>query len=71
MAESLRRKLEEDRHMGRLPSLQLARGIKEINHSQFVDDTLLLGATSTIIEKRFKKTMDQFLSASVGQNKCT
>jgi hypothetical protein len=62
MVESLRRNLEEDRRMGHLPSLMIARGIKEINHSQFVDDTLLLGVASSIIARRFKKTLDHFLS---------
>jgi len=43
MAKALKRRLESDRMEGSLPGLQIARGVKQINHSQFVDDTLLLG----------------------------
>jgi len=45
----------------------IARGIKEINHSQFTNDTLLLGDVSTIIARRFKKTLNKFLSTSRGK----
>jgi hypothetical protein len=33
---------------------QLHKGVREINHSQFADDTLLLGVASTIIARRLK-----------------
>jgi hypothetical protein len=52
--------------MGRLPGLHLAHGVKEIKHSQFVDDTLLFEVASSIIAKRFKKVMYLFLLASRG-----
>jgi hypothetical protein len=67
LADSLSCKLEEERRINRLPGLLIARGVKEINHSQFADDTLLLGAATTIIAKRFQKVLDSFLSASGGQ----
>jgi hypothetical protein len=35
----------------------LHKGGREINHSQFADDTLLLGVASTIIARRFKKVL--------------
>jgi hypothetical protein len=59
--------LEEERRIGRLSGLLIMRGVKEINHSQFADDTLLLGAASVIIANRFQKVLDSFLSASGGK----
>jgi hypothetical protein len=67
MAESLSRKLEQERLEGSIQGINITRGVREINHSQFVDDTLLRGATSTIIAKRFKKVLDSFLNASRGK----
>ena len=46
--------LEAARQDQDLPGIQMARGIKDINHAQFADDTLLLGGASTIIARRFK-----------------
>jgi len=37
-----------------LMGIKIARGVKDINHAQFVDDTLLLGGDSTIIARKFK-----------------
>jgi hypothetical protein len=53
--------------MGRIPGLHIARGFKEINHSQFADDTLLLGTTSLITAKRFQKVLDYFLLSFGGK----
>jgi hypothetical protein len=36
LADSLSRKLEAERRTGKLPGLLITRGVKEINHSQFV-----------------------------------
>jgi hypothetical protein len=38
--------------------IKIARGVKDINHAQFVDDTLLLGGASTIIARKFKQQLD-------------
>jgi hypothetical protein len=67
MADSLSHKLEEEHRLGCLPGIQIAPGVKAINHSQFTDDTLLLGVTSPIIARRFKWIMDSFLIASGGK----
>ena len=64
MVESLSKKLEHERRMGRLPEIEFTWGIKEINHSQFADDTLILIASSSIIEKKFKRVLHTFLSSS-------
>jgi hypothetical protein len=67
MADSLSHKLEEERRLGHLPGIQITPGVKEINHSQFADDTLLLGAASPIITRRFKRILESFLTASGGK----
>jgi hypothetical protein len=64
--ESLSKKLEHERELGNLPRLQISRGVKNMNHSQFVDDTLFLGGASIIIASRFKSILDSFLDASGG-----
>ena len=64
MVESLSKKLEHERRMGRLPGIEFTWGIKEINHSQFADDTLILITSSSIIEEIFKRVLHTFLSSS-------
>jgi hypothetical protein len=71
LSDSLSHKLEEETKIDRLLGLLIARGVKEINHSQFADDTLLLGAATTIIAKRFQKVLDSFLSTYGGQMNST
>jgi hypothetical protein len=44
----------------------IARGVRRINHSQFADDTLLLGGASQIMASRFKLVLDQYGEASRG-----
>jgi len=66
VVESLSRKLEHEREIGNLPGLQISRGVNNLNHSQFVDDTLLLGGASTIIASKFKYMLDSFLYAFGG-----
>jgi hypothetical protein len=58
IVDSLRWNLEAEHILGCLPGIKISHLVKEINHSQFVDDTLLLGAASTIIRKRFKIMYD-------------
>jgi hypothetical protein len=53
MAESLSIKLEHERIVKNIQGLQIVHGVKNLNHSQFADDTLLLGGASVIIA-RFK-----------------
>jgi hypothetical protein len=54
MANPLSHKLEHEREIGNLSDLQMVLGVKNINHSQFVDDNLFLGGASQIIASRFK-----------------
>lgn len=66
MAETLSRVLEKQRRERNITGVQIARGVKSINHSLFADDTLLLGDASSIIARRFKKVLEDFLQASWG-----
>lgn len=66
MAEALSRVLEVERMVGSLPSLSIARNVKEINHSKFVDDALLIGGASLVIASRFKKILDWYIVLSRG-----
>jgi hypothetical protein len=45
-------------------SLSWYMGEKRINHSQFVDDTLLIGGASIVIAKRLKNALDNFTHVS-------
>jgi hypothetical protein len=66
MEESLSQKLEVEHRMGHLPGIQIARRVKKINHSQFYDDTLLLGVASGIIARGLKKFLNIFLQPRGG-----
>ena len=48
-------------------ALKIARGVKNANHAQFIDDTILLGGASVIIAKRFREVISTFLKASDGK----
>jgi ribonuclease HI len=47
-----------------LQGLRIVQGVKDINHAQFADDTLLLGGASPIIAKKFKEELDAYAAAS-------
>jgi hypothetical protein len=67
MVEALSRKLEHERVIGNLSGINIVRGVKIINHSQFTDDTILIGGACIIIASRFKLVLDFFISASRGK----
>lgn len=67
VAKTLSTKLEQKHVLGNLLGLQIAWGTKNINHSQFADNTLFMGGASTTIASRFKSILDSFLNASSGQ----
>jgi hypothetical protein len=64
--EPFNKQLELERLNGTITGLCTDRGVKRINHSQFLDDTLLLGGASRIIETWFKLVLDQFTHISGG-----
>lgn len=64
--KSLRRNLEQAREDGLFPRISITRNIKDVNNSQFADDTLLLGGASKIISLYFKCLLDNYLELSDG-----
>ena len=53
--------------------LCIARGVKNINHTLFADDTLLLGTASLSSASKFKAVLDDLSEVSgsiVNKNKC-
>lgn len=69
MAESFTRALEHNRRVGLITGIKFSNGVKNMNYSQFVDDTLLMGGSTSIIAKRFKTLLDKFMHYSGGQIK--
>eukprot|EP00253_Pinus_taeda_P032656 PITA_32656 len=67
MAETLSIHLEDLRLKREIVGVSIERGLKEINHSLFADDTLLIGGASSLMARRFKRVLDAFLQASGGK----
>jgi len=66
MAESFSCVLDHKRQAGLITGIKFEDGVKNINHSQFADDTLLIGGASAIIARRFKLLLDKFMRYSGG-----
>ena len=62
MADALSRKLEAEKKVGTVPSIMIVKGTEPINHSLFVDDSLLLGGASIMITKAFSQILQDFCS---------
>jgi hypothetical protein len=54
----LRFQLDYGQHHNNLLGLRKAPGVKDINHTQFTDDTLLLGGASVKTTRQFKTKLD-------------
>eukprot|EP00253_Pinus_taeda_P010247 PITA_10247 len=67
IVETLSIHLENLHRQKEITGIHIERGTKEINHSLFADDTLLIGGASSLMEKRFKKVLDAFLAISGGK----
>jgi hypothetical protein len=67
MVEALSRNLEDERVSGNLHGINLIIGVKGMNHSQFANDTILLGRASIVIVEQFKYVLDHFINASGGK----
>jgi len=61
MAETLSSALKNQRKERNITGIKIAKGVKTITHSLFADETVLLGGASTIIARRLKKILDDFL----------
>jgi len=59
--------LEHCRLQKNLIGLRIVQGVKDLNHAQFSDDTLLLGGASIIISRKFKKELDVCKTVSGSQ----
>eukprot|EP00253_Pinus_taeda_P019059 PITA_19059 len=66
MAESFSKALDHNRRVGLITGIKYGNGAKNINHSQFADDTLLIGGVSTTIARCFKTLLDQYMDCSGG-----
>lgn len=66
MVESFNCALDHKRQTGLIIGIKYEDGIKNINHSQFADDTLLIGEASVIIARRFKALLDKYMRYSGG-----
>jgi hypothetical protein len=66
MVKELRKSLEHARRENSIIEIKIDRGNKRLNHSQFVDDTLLIIVASIILTIRFKNILDRFMKASRG-----
>ena len=55
------------RKRGELKRLKISRGVKDANHAQFIDDTILLRGASVTIAERFRGSLSIFLKASDGK----
>ena len=63
-ASMLSLQLEKARKDQELIGIRMAHGTKCINHTQFADDTILLGGESLHIARRFKNELDSYCQAS-------
>ena len=50
-----------------LLGLRIVRGVKDVNHTQFADDTLLLGGASPSSARKFKEVLDNYQEISGSQ----
>eukprot|EP00253_Pinus_taeda_P030823 PITA_30823 len=53
--------------------ISIARGVQNINHELFADDTLLLGTASIHSARKFKETLDEYCmesGSSLNKSKC-
>jgi hypothetical protein len=62
----LNRRLDKERIQKTIPGIKIVQGVKRINNSQSVDDTILLGGASSILARRLKNIMDDYTLASGG-----
>jgi len=66
MAKSFSKALDHKRWVGLITGIKFGNGVKNINHSQFFDDTLLIGGASNIIARRFQDLLDKYMIYSEG-----
>ena len=67
VVESLSKNLQFLQNNGELQGLIISIGVKNANHAQFADDTILLGGDSFIMAERFIGVISSFLKSSDGK----
>ena len=60
MVENLSRKISAEKEVGYIPGIKISRGVDPINHSLFVDDSLLLGGALLKITRAFNEILQKF-----------
>eukprot|EP00253_Pinus_taeda_P030806 PITA_30806 len=73
-ASVLSYQLNHNQQTQTLPGLRSTHKVKDINHAQFADDTLLLGGASIISARSFKKELDiyrMFSRRKINLRKCS
>jgi hypothetical protein len=63
-ASMLSFQLDHSQHLQELMGLRISRGVRDINHAQFVDDTILLGSASIRSANKFKVELDKYQAIS-------
>ena len=66
MAESFIKALDYNQCIGLITGIKFGNVVKNINHSQFANDTLLMGGASNIIARQFKTLLEKYMSYSGG-----
>jgi hypothetical protein len=56
--------LEHDQNHNNFHGLRIAPGVKDINHAQFVDDTLLMGGANLQTTRKFKNELVAYIEIS-------
>ena len=64
MVDYLSRRLEYERNIGNIHSFRIVRGIKDMNHYKFADDTLLLGGANIHSAEHFKQELEIYKEVS-------
>lgn len=64
MADSLSRKLTQEKQLGSILGIIIVQGIAPVNNALFADDSLLLGGASMRIANSFKTILQKYCSIS-------
>eukprot|EP00253_Pinus_taeda_P028484 PITA_28484 len=64
MANSLSKKLTQEKQIGSIPGIRIVQGIAPVNHVLFADDSLLLGGASMRSTNSFKTILQKYCSIS-------
>ena len=66
MEDTLNRALEAERKQCNILGIKMENGVKDLNHSQFANNTLLMGGASITTTQIFENILTIFCNASGG-----